>query len=250
MYFPLKRYLRAGLLLQAGLLLCWGGQAQAQTHKTPTASEVKKAVKHLASFHQGEADDGEMAGRVARKIVAYLKTHQLSTAEVTKLGLTLGPAAQDAAQLRVGSFSHESGGTRGTVDNVVVQWRNAEGELFAYHLPIECAFTELYPLRAVGRNMYLLLGNEKGSGICLGYTAYVLELKGNYLILDNQVFSVKDHSNKNELTICNVAMTFDTGRQVLSLEADGGPERADVYSDEPFTPFKLAFRQGRFVRLP
>jgi hypothetical protein len=98
--------------------------------------------------------------------------------------------------------------------------------------------------------MYLLLGNEKGSGICLGYTAYVLELKGNYLILDNQVFSVEDHSRKNELTICNVAMTFDTGRQVLSLEADGGPERAGVYSDEPFTPCKLAFRQGRFVRLP
>ncbi|SNR31383.1 hypothetical protein SAMN06269173_101371 [Hymenobacter mucosus] len=31
--------------------------------------------------------------------------------------------------------------------------------------------------------MYLLLGNERGSSICVGYTAYVLELKGNYLIL-------------------------------------------------------------------
>ncbi|RPD48692.1 hypothetical protein DNI29_08760 [Hymenobacter sediminis] len=225
-------------------------QAQTPARKAPTALEVINAVAHLASFHQGEADDGEMAVRVGRKVVAYLKAHKLSASEAGKLGLTLGPVSRDAAQLRVCSFSHESGGTRGTVDNVVVQWQNAAGELFAYYLPVESYFTTLYPLTAPGRTMYLLLGHEKGSGLCLGYTAYVLELKGNYLILDNQVFSVKDHSNKNELTICNVAMTFNPARQILSLDDAGGPGKADFYSDEPFKPFKLIFRQGRFVRLP
>ncbi|WP_426491842.1 hypothetical protein [Hymenobacter sp. 102] len=230
------------------MLFALTGQAQTRVSHPPTASEVKKAVEHLASL-TGEGDDGRAEG-VARKVVAYLKAHRPDEDEASELGLTLDTALDDQAQLSVYSFSHESGGTRGTVHNVVVQWQNATGQLFAYHMPVECAFAELYRLRAPGRNLYLLLGNEKGSGICLGYTAYVLELKGNYLILNNQVFDGIDHGKQNELTTCNVAMTFDPARQVLSLDADGGPNDPDVYSDKPFKPFKLVFRQGRFVLLP
>ncbi|MCA8830032.1 hypothetical protein [Hymenobacter pini] len=240
----------SGLLVAAGLFSFLTGQAQPAVRRPPTASEVKKAVEHLANLPNGEGDNGEAVGYVARKLVAYLRTHRLDDLQASRLGITLGAASDDQAQLSVYSFTHDSGGTRGTVDNVVVQWQNAAGQLFAYHVPVECAFSELYPLQAPGRKLYLLLGNEKGSGICLGYTAYVLELKGNYLILDNQVFSVKDHSNKNELTICNVAMTFDPARQILSLDADEGPNDPDVYADEPFKPFKLIFRQGRFVPVP
>ncbi|WP_236704954.1 hypothetical protein [Hymenobacter sp. AT01-02] len=64
------------------------------------------------------------------------------------------------------------------------------------------------------------------------------------------MFSVKDHSNKNELTIGNVTMTFDPARHVLSLNDAGGPEKADAYANKPFRPFKLVFRQGQFVPLP
>ncbi|RPD48691.1 hypothetical protein DNI29_08755 [Hymenobacter sediminis] len=138
------------------------------------------------------------------------------------------------------------------MDNVVLQWQNAAGKLFAYHLPVECAFTELYPLKTPGRNMYLLLGREKAYTFCLAFTAYVVELKGDYLILDNQVFSVNGYSDKNELSACNVEMTFDPARQVLSVDIDDGlpkSEEGDGFSATPFKPFKLRFQQGRFVPL-
>ncbi|MBX0289873.1 hypothetical protein K3G63_05450 [Hymenobacter sp. HSC-4F20] len=235
-----------------GGLLASPAQAQQTARKTPTASEVKKAVEHLASLPHGEGDNGEAVGYVARKVVAYLKAHRLDDDQANELGLTIWAASDDQAQLCVYYFSHDSGGTRGTVDNVVLQWQNAAGKLFAYHLPVECAFTELHPLKTSGRRMYLLLGREKANTFCLAFTAYVLELKGDYLILDNQVFSVNGYSNKNELSACNVEMTFDPVQQLLSVDIDDGiPEReeGDGYSTEPFKPFKLLFQHGRFVPL-
>lgn len=238
--------------LAAALLLAHGTtQAQQTTRKTPTASEVKKAVQHLASL-RGEGDDGR-AEDVARKVVAYLKAHRPDEDEASELGLTLDTASDDQAQLSVYSFAHESGGTRGTVHNVVVQWQNAAGQLFAYHLPVECGFSEVYPLKAPGRNMYLLLGREKAYTFCIAFTAYVVELKGDYLILDNKVFSINGHGDKNELSDCNVAMTFDPARQVLSVDIDEGlpqSEEEDGFSTGSFKPFNLLFRQGRFVPLP
>lgn len=204
------------------------------------------AVGHLAKTTLGEGDDPDLTEDVAKKVVSYLKAHRLNAAEANKLGLILAASSRD--QVRVYSFSQHSGGTRGSVTNVVLQWQNKEGQLFAYYLPVECGFDELYPLSAPGRTMYLLLGQEQGSSICMAGIAYVVELKGNYLILDNEIFNVKEHGNKNELTICNVAMQFDTRRQVLSVVADSTFGEPDVYSDRPFKPYKLLFRQGRFVK--
>jgi hypothetical protein len=237
------------LLLAGGLLLASAVQAQTPARKVPTAVEVKRAVEHLGSLRRGDG----WAEDVARKVVAYLKAHRPDEDEASEIGLTLDTASDDQAQLSVYSFAHESGGTRGTVHNVVVQWQNAAGQLFAYHLPVECGFSEVYPLKAPGRNMYLLLGREKAYTFCIAFTAYVVELKGDYLILDNKVFSINGHGDKNELSDCNVAMTFDPARQVLSVDIDEGlpqSEEEDGFSTGSFKPFNLLFRQGRFVPLP
>ncbi|SDX58226.1 hypothetical protein [Hymenobacter psychrophilus] len=230
----------------SALLAGFPAQAQPAAKRIPTASEVKKAVEHLASLAGGEGDNPESLGGVAKKVVAYLKVHRPDEGEASKLGLRLAASYNDAARIRVYLFTHNSGGSRGTISNVVLQWQNVAGKLFAYYVPVECGFDAIFPLQTPSRKMYLLVGYERGSGSCVNCSAYVIELKGDYLILDNKVFG-----DESGLEICNVTMEFDATKQMLSVEADDMfGEQSDGYSDKPFRPTKYVFRQGHFIKIP
>ena len=210
----------------------------AQQANVPSAATLKKNVALVSS--KGEEDGGVLVAKTAKQLVAYLKSHELSAAEAQKLGLDMSVDSKDAAHLRVYTFGYHSGGTRGTVNIPIMQWKNQAGKLFAYAPDIECAVNEIHKLTSPGRTLYLLLGNEQGSSICVQGMAYVLELKGNYLLLDTPAFD-----KSASLAFCNITMEFDARQQVLRLDATDFD--FDYYTPED-EQYKLLVRWG--FRLP
>ena len=190
----------------------------------PTTEELRQ---NLTLVREGtEQELGSLIERTTRQTVAYLTTHEVSKAGADSLGLAQSVCSADAAQLAVYTFAYASGGSRGRVHVPVLQWKNAAGELFAYAPYEECDFSEIYKLASPGRNLYLLLGHEKASQVCTLCKAYVVELKGKFLLLDNAIF------NKSPLlSLCGVPMAFNAGQQVLNLDLVG--YQADAHDQQP-----------------
>ncbi|MGI4741160.1 MAG: hypothetical protein ACRYG7_38830 [Janthinobacterium lividum] len=236
----MKQYLLSLALLGG---LATAAQAQTPAKPAPTAAELKKNFALISAGAEGESDAfDELTTTTARRLVTYLKTHEVSAAEAKSLGLGY-LAAKGADYLRVFTYSYSSGGTRGEITQSVFQWKNQAGQLFAYAAHDEGSFTKIYKLASPGRAQYLMLGNEQGSSICMRGIAWLVELKGNYLLLNKQAFD-----NKPTLDICNVELTYEVPNQTLVV-AGGSPfGDPDVYADKPFKPFKLYFSQGRFIK--
>lgn len=210
----MKKILRCAAFLTLSLV---AGAAVAQAPRPakagPTVAELRKNFARLAAGTEGESEAFiNLMHTTPRRLVAYLKTHELSAAGATNMRINLSASSRDATHLKVFTYSYDSGGTRGTVHRPVLQWRNAAGQRFAYVPFEECDFTKIYKLASPGRTFYLLLGNDRGSGQCGLSQAYVIELKGNYLLLDAAAFD-----KSASLILCNVAMRFDPRRQVLRM---------------------------------
>jgi hypothetical protein len=219
----MKRFLVGVSLLAIG----WQpGRAQQPGQAAPTAAELKKNFALLAHGTEDEsAAFTKLMNTTPRRLVTYLKTHDLSAAEAKKLNLDLSAEYKDAAHLKVFTYYYDSGGTRGTIHRPVLQWQNAAGQRFAYAAPEECEFTEIYKLASPGRTQYLLLGHDRGSGSCNLSAAYVIELKGNYLLVNSAAFDKKARldaaiTNSDSLILCNVDLAFDARKQVLRITAN------------------------------
>ncbi len=219
--------------------------AQQPAKASPTAAELKKNITRIGEGSEGESEAFDrLLAATDRKLVAYLKSHEVSKAAAENMGLAY-LESQDATHFKVFTYSYRSGGTRGDIHNFVYQWKNQTGQLFAYAAHEEGDFRKIYKLASPGRTQYLLLGNEQGSSICVRGIALLVELKGNYLLLDKQAFD-----NKPTLDSCNVELSYDARSQTLAATVDSELGSPDVYSDsgKPFKPFKLYFSQGRFIR--
>jgi hypothetical protein len=236
-----------------------------QARKMPTAAELKKNLALVRTSVVGESDESiDLLDRTGRQLTRYLRANELSPAVAQNLGLdlTVGPA--DVAHLKVFTYSYSSGGTRGTIHSPVLQWKNRAGQRFAYALDEECFFGEIYDLRVPDRQLYLLLGTERGDSQCLVYQAFVVELKGDYLLLNNHAFGTGA-----SLGLCNAEMSFDARKQTLLLDVSDYLRRLaedGQLADEKYLTQSLAqhgyrrktgakrtvlqFRNGRFVQQP
>ena len=203
----LKKY-----LVCLALLGCQATTAQAPqpTKPAPTAAELEAYFSRLETSTEGEGSTFDSLTVMQPRLVAYLKAHEVTT---YNLGVGLSAESGDAAQLKVFTYSYSSGGTRGTVHRPVLQWRNAAGQHFAYALAEECEYTKVHRLASPGRALYLLLGQEQGNMNTTGSEALVVELKGNYLLLDKSVFG-----KNSPLVLTNVALSFDEPRQLLEID--------------------------------
>ena len=243
-YWAVKKIKVLSILVVSLVAAMTRALAQQPAKPAPTAAELKKNFARIERGTEGEsAAFDKLTATTARQLVAYLKTHEVSAAAAKNLGLDLSIDSHDAAHFKVFTYSYASGGTRGTVHRTVFQWQNQTGKLFAYSFGEEGALGELYKMPSPGRTQYLLLGNERGSGICERAIAFLVELKGDYLLLDKQAFA-----NKPTLDICNTEFSYDARQQALVVVADSTFGDPDVYADTPFQPFKLYFSQGRFVK--
>lgn len=253
----LNNLIRPALLITAAGLAALTAAAQ-QPQPLPTVAELRKNLDTIAASTEVESED--LIAQTSRQLVRYLKAQDLSDAAAKELGLdvTTGPA--DAAHLKVYTFSFSSGGTRGTVDRPVLQWKNAAGKRFAYALDEECSFANIHPLAVPGRTLYLLLGEEQGDSQCVYAQAFVIELKGDYLRLDSKAFG-----NSSSLRLCNAAISFEASKQAFVLDLTTylkERDKAERLEDEQYLAQKgyrrqpgmkrltLQFRNGRFVQQP
>jgi hypothetical protein len=187
---------RCGALMASLLVSAPAAQAQQPAPAGPTAAELKKSLARIERGTEGESVAfDQLVAATDKKLVAYLKAHEVSAAAAKSLGLGY-VASPDSARLP-----------------------------------------------SPGRTQYLLLGSEPGSSICVRGLAWLVELKGNYLLLDKQALD-----NQPRLDICNVAFAYNARRQTLAAAADSTFGEPDVYADAPFKPFTLYFAQGRFAR--
>lgn len=230
------------MLSSFGLLALLGGpvaiaSAQPAARPAPTAAELKRNFATIEAGTEGESEAFDnLTATTARRLVTYLKVHEVSAAGAKRLGVELSAESADAAHLKVFTYSLSSGGTRGTIHKPVLQWRNAAGQLFAYAAHEECEFIKIYPLASPGRTQYLLLGQDKGSNSCELSVAYVIELKGDYLLTNRAAFDKNARlaeaiRNSDSLILCNMDLAFDARGQVLRLtsaepEEEGGEEPA------------------------
>ncbi len=235
------------------VLSCWTtaaptALAQPSAKPLPTAAGLKQNIAAVASSTEGGSNAADsLTAATAKQLVAYLKAHEVSAVTAKNLGLGY-VASREASYLKVFTYEYSSGGTRGTIHRPVLQWKNAAGQLFAYAVAEESDFYEIHRLVSPGRTLYLLLGGDKGDSNCYNYEAYVVELKGNYLVLTNAVFG-----KKPSFCLCNVPMSFEASRQILRLDlTDYSTEH-----DEKLLPewgrragksMRLQFDGQRFVR--
>ena len=221
----------------------------------PLASKLKHDIQALADYdsrNTPELDIKSVASETAREMARYLKAHELSAAEAEKFGMELSVDSQDASHLRVYTFWYTSGGTRGGVSVPVLQWRNQLGQLAAYPLPVACTFNAIYKLAGPGRTLYLLLGDERLNAPSMLNQAFVVELKGKYLLLGNAVFG-----QSSLLPLCNTDMEFDETQQILHLgltnydpkQQGDNPLKTWGFRGIPASrELSLKFSAGRFVK--
>ena len=222
---------------------------------TPSASKLKHDIQALRDYDNmatPELDIDSAATETARALTRYLKAHELSAAEAEKLGLELSVDSEDAFHLHVYTCGYTSGGTRGGVSVPVLQWRNQAGQLAAYPLPVACTFNEIHKLASPGRTLYLLLGDERLNAPSMLNQAFVIELKGKYVLLDNPVFG-----RSPLLPLCNTDMEFDEIKQVLHLDltnyepaqqGDNPLERWGLRGIPTSKKMSLKFSAGHFVK--
>jgi hypothetical protein len=243
-----KTLWRSGTLAAALLIGAPAAQAQQPAKDGPTAAELKNNFARISSGTEGESDAFDnLIATTARRLVTYLKSHELTAAGAKAMGLDYSES-KDAGHLKVFTYSYSSGGTRGTIHRPVLQWKNAAGQRFAYSMAEECWFMEAYKLASPGRTQYLLLGADKGDSQCDNMQARVVELKGNYLLLDNAAFE-----GQPALRLCNVDMDFSPTQQLLRLNlAEYSTEHDEVLPPQWYRPgakqLSLKFSNGRFVK--
>lgn len=115
--------------------------------------------------------------------------------------------------LAIYSFSYSSGGTRGNITCPIIQWKYhggiTAGNVSAF---LNCSFEKVIVLDKL-KNLYLLIGHEKGDGSCNESIAYVISIDKNELNLQYKAF--EDHSY---LKICNGEFTYDEVKKTLNFK--------------------------------
>ncbi len=193
--------------------ICFG-QNQSITQKS--ANQIKKNIRFASNYISTENPDyniDSLCLLTAKKTANLMTGNNFSTAYYKSLGLSLSTESIDKQAIKIYNFGYDCGGTRRVITHPIIQWENASGKTFAYNLStkINCEFSQIYRLKSTGRNLYLLIGVEAGDGSCYQGIAYVIEIKGDYLITDNQVFV-----NRPYLNLCNREYDFDVKTQLLT----------------------------------
>ncbi len=154
--------------------------------------------------------------------------------------------SSDDGNLNWYTFFYYSGGTKGDVSNTVFQWKKSDKSYGAYgiysandksKLSIEMNFHSSYKLPSKGKNLYLLLGNERGNSRLEVASALVVQLKNDYLILDYPAF-------KNNSAIlyffdyletdsaCIACMEYDEDNKLLMIDSFEEEDQLSISSEE------------------
>lgn len=190
------------------------GQRNSEMQKLTVS--IKKNISFAANYTYSAYPDYNIDSLcliTAKKTVKLMSRSNFSSTYYKSLGLKLAVESKDKTNIKVFNFGYDCGGTRRIITHPIIQWKNAIGKTFAYNLSakINCNFFEIHQLKSKSRNLYLLIGVEAGDSNCYQGIAYVIEIKGDKLILDFPAFV-----NRPYLNLCNREFEFDSKAQILT----------------------------------
>ena len=190
------------------------GQGNVVVQKS--VASIKKNISFAANYTYSAYPDYNIDSLcliTANKTVKLMTGSNFSNAYYKNLGLKLAVESKDKTNIKIFNFGYDCGGTRRIITHPIIQWKNANGKTFAYNLSakINCNFFEIHQLKSKNRNLYLLIGVEAGDANCYQGIVYVVEIKGDKLIIDNPVFV-----NRPYLNLCNREFEFDDKTQILT----------------------------------
>lgn len=193
-------------------------------------ADLQKQIKSDLEYLSGEShisrenpdfDPEAYCNRIAKKLQKLLTLDEsreiIDTSYFSDLYwplLELSVRTDDKRNIRIYNFGYDCGGTRGWITHPVIQYTNDAGKLFTYDMSrkVNSRFFNIYLLQD---DMYLLLGDEKESGVCRTQTAYVIRFRGDYLILDHPAFI-----DRPDLNFCNVTFDYNQKTKVLTAKAE------------------------------
>ncbi|SHG55466.1 hypothetical protein [Pedobacter caeni] len=208
--------MKTNFLLALLLSLSITSVGQHNNYQKKLTGQIKKNISFIRSYVYAEHPDyniDSLCKVTAKKVVNLMAGNNYSSIYDQSLGLKLSAERKDKTAIKIYNFGYDCGGTRRIITHPIIQWKNEYGKIFAYNLSskINCNFVEIHQLKSQSRNLYLLIGAEAGDGSCYQGIAYVIEIRGDYLIVNHPVFV-----NRPYLNLCNREFDFDTKTQVLT----------------------------------
>jgi hypothetical protein len=173
-----------------------------------TPSEVSNYVNMLSNYRfvMGKnLDASNLAEKLSEKIATTVSnngTYNLDT-------LLTKTAELKELNMKCFTFGYDCGGTQGFINYPILTWVDKNNQLKAFNFSKyrTCVFTEIHKLN---NNLFLLIGDAKGSGACHQNIAYVVEIKDSELNAEYKAFV-----NRPYLNFCNTDFKYDSKRQVL-----------------------------------
>lgn len=208
--------MKTNFLLALLLSLSIISVGQTNNYQKKLSEQIKKNIRFARSFVYAENSDyniDSLCTVTANKVVNLMVGNNYSSVYYQSLGLKLSAEHKDKTAIKIYNFGYDCGGTRRVITHPIIQWKNEYGKIFAYNLSskINCSFFKIHHLRSQSRNLYLLIGAEAGDGNCYQGIAYVIQIKGDYLIVNNPIFV-----NRPYLNLCNREFEFDPKAQILT----------------------------------
>lgn len=169
-------------------------------------------LKAYNYFENESFDIDQFSLSMADRLTAYLKEHELTNAQSDSIGFELCIDKVEFNAVKLYNFNYHSGGTRGLISHPIIQWISLDGELCSYNLSknINCYFSEIYSLSSSDKTLYILLGQESGSGACVQNIVYCIEINNNRLIVTNPIFV-----NRPYINFCNISFEFKQSTEEL-----------------------------------
>ena len=214
-------------------------------------------LTHLEELYEWRYEDGGdpkiMVQETGALMVDILQHRTLQNLETEVSNLTT--ISSEDGKINVYDFYYYSGGTAGDIFNSIIQWPKSDGSYGAYELfpadkrgffGIEASFMEIYKLPAEDREVYLLLGQAKGSSRVSNYYALVIQIKNDYLILDYPAFlnegpalAVYDDHYSGDMA----SMYYDLEQNVLIIDGLGKSDEFGVMEDSYSLLTKLPYQE-------
>lgn len=174
-------------------------------------------LKDRPSYKLSSIDYDSLARKTAQQLTRLLQFEEARNLDVNEFhNLKLSSQSKDTLHIRIFTFIYLCGGTKGSIDYPVIQWRNKQGKIFAYNLSknISLNFDPAISLlkRDTVSSLYLLTGTEPDNVTHGTSAVLVLKFSGDLLFTNYHAFV-----NHYALIFTNVPISYDPVRKVLHL---------------------------------
>jgi hypothetical protein len=201
----------------------------------------------------------DLVYEVGELLEAQMKKGLLTITDDTE---HLNFTASNDGRLNMVTYTYPSGGTAGTIHYPILQWEKADGtygtDAFypiedSKHFGFEVDFYDIQPLPYYEKDLYVLIGTQKGSSSYFSAYAVVIEVKDDSLMFDYPAFDdaysvliFGDDINDTE-QFCIACMDYDAKNNTLTIEEVGESDEVLMMNNSTNPKEKAIDEKGTIV---